>query len=64
VDDADELAECVEQGLISPRAAAGALRSLHALCRALERLHFSGAALLAEFAPGLPNAECGLRIAE
>jgi predicted RNA-binding protein associated with RNAse of E/G family len=64
VDDADELAECVEQGLISPRAAAGALRSLHVLCRALERLDFSGAALLAEFAPGLPNAECGMRIAE
>jgi uncharacterized protein len=54
VDDADELADCIERGLTSPADAVAALRSLHRLCRALERLDFSGAALLAEYAPGLP----------
>jgi hypothetical protein len=54
VADADELADCIERGLTSPADAVAALRSLHALCRALERLNFSGAALLAEYAPGLP----------
>jgi predicted RNA-binding protein associated with RNAse of E/G family len=57
VDDADELADCIERGLTSPADAIAALRSLHALCRALERLSFSGAALLAEYAPGLPVPE-------
>ncbi|MGD9892613.1 MAG: DUF402 domain-containing protein [Dehalococcoidia bacterium] len=55
VDDADELADCLEQQQIAPADAIAALRSLNALCRALERLNFSGAALLAEFAPGLPR---------
>jgi predicted RNA-binding protein associated with RNAse of E/G family len=54
VDDADELADCVERGLLTPADAIAALRSLHALCRALDRLDFSGTALLAEYAPGLP----------
>ncbi|MGE3600116.1 MAG: hypothetical protein AB7N70_31705, partial [Dehalococcoidia bacterium] len=52
---ADELAACLEQQQIAPADAIAALRSLNALCRALERLNFSGAALLAEFAPGLPR---------
>jgi predicted RNA-binding protein associated with RNAse of E/G family len=54
VDDADELADCLADGLITPADAIAALRSLQALCRALERLNYSGAALLAEYAPGLP----------
>lgn len=54
VQDADELADCIADGTITAAEAVAALRSLHALCRALERLHFSGAALLAEYAPGLP----------
>lgn len=52
--DADELADCIEHGLLPPAAGLAALRSLHRLCRALEQLAFSGAALLAEYAPGLP----------
>lgn len=54
VQDADELADCLADGTIAPAEAIAALRSLDALCRALERLRFSGVALLAEFAPGLP----------
>lgn len=54
VEDADELADCIDRGLTSPADAIVALRSLHALCRALERLNFSGTALLAEYAPELP----------
>jgi len=57
VDDADELADCLDQGLISVADAAIALRSLHTLCRTLERLAFSGRALLAEYAPDLPVPE-------
>lgn len=56
IQDADELADCLEQGLLPPEAALIALRSLHELCQALERLEFSGAALLREYAPGLPAA--------
>jgi predicted RNA-binding protein associated with RNAse of E/G family len=55
IDDADELADCLEQRQIAPADAIAALRSLNALCRALERLNFSGAALLTEYAPGLPS---------
>lgn len=55
VDDADEFADCMEQHQISAAAAIAALRSLNALCRALEHLDFSGAALLAEYAAGLPS---------
>jgi predicted RNA-binding protein associated with RNAse of E/G family len=54
VDDADELADCIEQHQIAPADAIAALRSLNTLCRALKRLDFSGAALLTEYAPGLP----------
>jgi predicted RNA-binding protein associated with RNAse of E/G family len=57
VDDADELAECIEEGAITPQAVTEALRSLQRLCRALERLDFSGAALLTEYAPGLPGLQ-------
>lgn len=56
IQDADELADALEQGLLSPSAMLAALRSLHELCQALERLQFSGAALLREYAPGLPDA--------
>ncbi len=54
VDDAHELAEGMLRGDISLTDAAVALTSLHELCQALERLDFSGAALLTEYAPGLP----------
>ena len=54
VDDAHELAEGMLCGDISLDDAAAALTSLHELCQALERLDFSGAALLAKYAPGLP----------
>ena len=54
VQDADELADCLDRGLLAPAAVIAALRALHHLCRALERLDLSGAALLAEYAPGLP----------
>jgi predicted RNA-binding protein associated with RNAse of E/G family len=57
VDDADELATCLEEGVITHVDAFAALRSMNALCRALERLDFSGAALLREYAPGLPVPE-------
>src|SRR5262249_18628225 len=52
--DADELADCLEHGLLPVADGLAALRSLHPLCRALERLSFSCVALLAEYAPGLP----------
>jgi predicted RNA-binding protein associated with RNAse of E/G family len=55
VDDADELADCLAEGTIASADAQAALRSLNALCRALERLNFSVPALLAEYAPGLPT---------
>jgi predicted RNA-binding protein associated with RNAse of E/G family len=55
VDDADELADCLADGTLAPADAQAALRSLNALCRALERLGFSVPALLAEYAPGLPQ---------
>lgn len=55
VRDADELAEALENGAMSPAEATAALRSLHALAGILTDNGFSGAALLAKFAPGLPS---------
>jgi predicted RNA-binding protein associated with RNAse of E/G family len=53
--DADELAEGMLAGEISVEEAAVALDSLNRLGLALKRNGHSGAALLAEFAPGLPR---------
>lgn len=55
IEDLDELADSIERGEIGVPEATAALRSLHELTRALERLDFSGAALLREYAPGLPT---------
>jgi len=54
VEDAGELADGLLEGAISAGDAASALASLDRLCLALGRLNFSGAALLAEYAPELP----------
>lgn len=54
VDDADELAHGLRDGDISVAEAATALEALHRLCVSLKRLDFSGRALLAAYAPGLP----------
>jgi predicted RNA-binding protein associated with RNAse of E/G family len=56
VDDADEFAEALAAGEMSVEEAVVTLQSLDRLCRALQRLRFSGHALLREFAPGLPGA--------
>lgn len=53
--DADELGDGLEAGEISAQEAVTALRSLNALLAALKRCGFSGRALLAEYAPGLPE---------
>ncbi len=53
--DADELADGIEASAIDGQETVAALRSLHALVTALRRLQFSGAALLAECAPELPQ---------
>ena len=53
--DADELAQGLTAGDISVEEAARALESLNRLCRLLASNGFSGAALLAELAPGLPR---------
>lgn len=53
--DADELAEGLTAGEISIEEAAKALESLNRLCRLLTKNGYSGAALLAELAPGLPR---------
>lgn len=57
VDDADELGQAILAGDIPLDEAAQALDALARLLRALERLEFSGRALLREFAPGLPGPE-------
>lgn len=54
VRDADELAEGLASGEITLREAAAALQALQALCVAVAQVRFSGAALLAQTAPGLP----------
>lgn len=53
--DADELADDLADGSLSPAEAASLLRSLRALQAALARLDWSVAALLAEVAPDLPR---------
>jgi predicted RNA-binding protein associated with RNAse of E/G family len=53
--DAEELAEGLKCGEISQEDAIAALEALGRLHAALRRLKHSGAALLAEFAPGLPR---------
>jgi predicted RNA-binding protein associated with RNAse of E/G family len=53
--DADELADGIKAKAISEHETVATLRSLHALVTALRRLQFSGAALLAEYAPELPQ---------
>jgi len=53
--DADELAEGMLAGEISVEEVARALDSLKRLGLALKRNGYSGAALLAEYAPGLPH---------
>ncbi len=53
--DADEFADGIEASVIDEQETVAALRSLHALVTALRRLQFSGAALLAEYAPDLPR---------
>lgn len=53
--DADELADGVEQGAITLAESLAALRDLNDLCRVLPDLGFSGDALLARYAPGLPR---------
>jgi predicted RNA-binding protein associated with RNAse of E/G family len=52
--DADELADGIRDGEISVDEAIGALHALHRLATCLAKNGHSGAALLAEFAPGLP----------
>ncbi len=53
--DADELAEGIEAEEITVAESVAALRSVHLLVTALRQLEFSGAALLSDFAPGLPG---------
>lgn len=53
--DADELAAGLAAGEISVADTVVALNALAALCAELKRNGFSGRALLAEFAPGLPS---------
>jgi predicted RNA-binding protein associated with RNAse of E/G family len=57
VDDAGELAQGLRDGDISVREAAKALEALDQLCVSLKRLDFSGRALLAAYAHGLPAAD-------
>jgi len=52
--DADELAGGIEQHEITLAESLQALRDLSALCTALPSLGFSGAALLQQYATGLP----------
>jgi predicted RNA-binding protein associated with RNAse of E/G family len=53
--DADELADGLRDGEISPEEAIAALHALHRLATCLSKNGYSGAALLADFAPGLPR---------
>jgi predicted RNA-binding protein associated with RNAse of E/G family len=55
IEDADELAEGLAAGDIPMADDVLALAALNRLCVALHRHHFSGAALLAEYAPELPR---------
>jgi uncharacterized protein len=54
VDDADELADALAAGEITPADAAAALHALDRLCDELRDNGCSGAALLRRHAPGLP----------
>ncbi len=55
LEDADELADGIAAGDIPLAEGLVALRALNQLCLALERHHYSGHALLREYAPGLPH---------
>lgn len=56
LEDAGELADGIHAGEIPLRDGLATLHALDALCQALRRHHFSGVALLYEYAPGLRPA--------
>jgi predicted RNA-binding protein associated with RNAse of E/G family len=55
LEDADELAEAIRAGEIALEDALAVLQSLDRLWRALRQRHYSGLALLRDYAPGLPS---------